>query len=240
MRNLLLISSSRTHGTGFLEHCHEAIQQKLASRSRVLFVPYALDDRDGYASTARMAFESFGYGLDSIHTADDPRQAVTEAEAVFVGGGNSFRLAKTLHELGLIQTLRERALAGMLYMGASAGTNMACPTMRTSNDMPIVEPPTLDVLGLIPFQINPHFIDANPNSTHQGETREQRLMEYLEENETPVLGLREGTWLAVDDEMVTLHGKPGGILFRRGLDPTTVPDGSTFSIAQQTLQFPGK
>ena len=236
MRKLLLISSSRTHGTGFLAHCGEAIQSRLEPGMQVLFVPYALHDHDAYHATAQSAFESLGYGLDSIHTSADPRQAVLDAEAVFVGGGNSFRLAKQLHELGLIEPLRQRALQGMPYIGSSAGTNMACPTMRTSNDMPIVEPPTLNVLGLVPFQINPHFIDANPESTHQGETREQRLAEYLEENEAPVLGIREGTWLVVDGDIATLEGAPGGMLFRRGSPPSNVPTGSQFSIAAQQLR----
>lgn len=231
MKRLLLISSSRTHGAGFLDHCAAAIQHRLEGVKEVLFLPYALDDHVAYADLVSERFHELGFKLHSIHTDKVPLAAVTEAEAVFVGGGNSFRLLKQLYELELIPAIQERVLHGMPYLGSSAGTNMACPTMRTSNDMPIVEPESLDTLNLIPFQINPHYIDADPNSTHQGETREQRLREYLEDNETPVLGIREGSWLVIDGNECWLRGPAGGVLFRRDEEPQEVAPDSQLKLA---------
>ena len=155
--------------------------------------------------------------IRSIHHAADPVAAIAEADGVFVGGGNSFRLLKTLYELQLMPAIRQAVQGGSLaYMGSSAGTNMACPTIRTTNDMPIVQPPSLDSLGLIPFQINPHYLDADPNSTHKGETREQRLAEFHEENSLPVAGLREGSWLNISGDSCRLCGDTGMKLFRCG------------------------
>lgn len=226
MRNLLLISSSRVHGSGFLEHCREAIHEHLKSIERLLFLPYALADRDGYAEVMASALEPIGVGVDSIHVSPDPVESVRQAQAIFIGGGNSFRLLKTLYDLELIAPIREAVQGrGLPYMGSSAGTNMACPTIRTSNDMPIVEPPSFEALGLIPFQINPHFLDADPNSTHKGETREQRLAEYLEENRVPVAGLREGSWLKVEDDKCSLGGKTGLKLFRQGAEAEEISAG---------------
>jgi len=142
-----------------------------------------------------------------------------DADAVFVGGGNTFRLLKTLHELGLVEAIRRRVEQGMIYIGASAGSNVACPTIRTTNDMPIVEPPTLTALNLFPWQINPHYIDPDPDSRHMGETREERLLQYLEENEGPVIGLREGSMLCVQDGAVTLKGIRGARVFRKNCAP---------------------
>ena len=225
-RRLLLISNSTSHGTGYLDHCAEVMAETLAGVRRLLFVPFALHDRDGYAAKARERFARMGLGLDSLHDAADVPAAVAAAEAVFVGGGNTFRLLDALHRTGALASLRERAAAGMPYLGASAGTNVACPTIRTTNDMPIVEPPSLEALGLVPFQINPHYLDPDPASTHQGETREQRIREYLEENDRPVVGLREGSMLRVEGAGVTLLGTAPARIFRRGADPEEVPPGS--------------
>jgi dipeptidase E len=217
---LLLISSSTVHGSGYLDHCADEIRGFLGDGvSRVLFVPFALADRDGYAAKARERFAAMGYGLDSLHQAADPVAAVEAAEAVFVGGGNTFRLLLALDELGVVEPLRRRVAAGMPYLGTSAGSNVACPTIRTSNDMPIVEPPGFAALGLVAFQINPHYLDPDPASTHKGETREQRLREYHEENELPVVGLREGAMLRVEGEAVELRGTSGARVFRRGREP---------------------
>ena len=221
MRNLLLISSSRVHGSEFLEHCRDAIVEHLDGADRILFVPYALAEWDQYAGLVAEALLPIGVQVDSIHRASDPVQAVEQADGIFIGGGNTFRLLKTLYGLNLIDPIRQAVEGrGVPYIGSSAGTNMACPTIRTSNDMPIVEPPSFNSLGLIPFQINPHFVDADPNSTHKGETREQRLAEYLEENEVPVVGLREGSWLKVTDKQIVLGGTAGMKLFQRGVPPT--------------------
>lgn len=222
---LLLISSSTVHGSGYLDHCADEILDFLGepgsqtTLSRALFVPFALADRDGYAAKARERFAAMGYGLDSLHDARDPVAAVEAAEAVFIGGGNSFRLLAALHDRGVVAPLRRRVAAGMPYLGTSAGSNVACPTIRTTNDMPIVEPPTFDALGLVGFQINPHYLDPDLASTHKGETREQRLREYHEENELPVVGLREGAMLRVEGGAVELRGTSGARVFRRGHAP---------------------
>jgi dipeptidase E len=218
-RHLLLISTSTVFGTRYLEHAFGELREVLSGVRRVLFIPYALKDRDGYAAKARDAFGELGFSLDSLHEADDPRRAVEQAEAVFCGGGNTFRLLKTLYDLELIEPLRERSLEGMPYTGASAGSNLACPTIRTTNDMPIVQPPSLDALGLVPFQINPHYVDPAPGSTHMGETRETRLREFHEENETAVVGLREGAIVRVEGDRMLLKGVAGARVFRRGQEP---------------------
>jgi dipeptidase E len=221
-RRLLLISTSTVHGTAFLEHAFEELRDFLGSTSRVLFVPYAFKDHQAYAARVRAAFESIGFRLDSLHEAPSPADAVERAEAVFTGGGNTFRLLEALYSLDVVHILRERAREGMPYSGASAGSNLACPTIRTTNDMPIVEPPTLDALGLVSFQINPHYVDPYPASTHMGETREKRIREFHEENATPVVGLREGAMLRVDGDSVLLKGIAGARIFRRGQEPIEV------------------
>ncbi len=230
MNRLLLISSSRTHGTGFLDHCESAIRQHLTEVSRLLFIPFALADHDGYAGMVAKRFRPWGIEVESLHRAEDPRHAVTEAAAVFVGGGNSFRLLKTLYDLDVLHALKSSVQSGMPYMGSSAGTNMACPTIKTTNDMPIVEPPSLKALGLITLQINPHYLDATPDSQHQGETRETRLREYLEENTTPVIGLREGSWLQVVDHQATLSGDRGAVWFSRESEPRECTPGEVFEV----------
>jgi dipeptidase E len=219
---LVLVSTSTVFGTRYLEHAYPELRDGIGRAGRVLFIPYALKDRDGYAAKARAAFEEMGYGLVSLHEASDPRRAIEDAEAVFCGGGNTFRLLKTLQELGLLPLIRRRVGGGMVYVGASAGSNLACPTVRTTNDMPIVEPVSLDALGLVRFQINPHYLDPAPGSTHMGETRETRIREFHEENDTPVVGLREGSILRVEGSSVLLKGVAGARIFRRGEDPVEV------------------
>ncbi len=220
--SLLLISTSTVHGTQYLEHAFGPLRDFLGPARRVLFIPYALQDHAGYAAKARATFESIGYGLDSLHEALSPKDAVERAEAVFTGGGNTFRLLAALYRADLMAVLRRRVGEGMRYAGASAGSNLACPTIKTTNDMPIVEPPSFEALGLVPFQINPHYLDPDPRSTHMGETRETRIREFHEENETPVVGLREGAMLRVEGERVTLKGLAGARIFRRGQDPVEV------------------
>ncbi len=213
MKKLLLISSSRTHGTGFLEHAEAGIREHLQGVSRVTFIPFALANRDAYARLAEKSLRRFGYQMNSLHEMQDPVAGVQQAEALFTGGGNTFRLLKTLYDLQLMDPIRQRVAAGVPYMGSSAGTNITCPTIRTTNDMPIVEPPAFAALNLIPFQINPHYLDADSSSKHQGETRETRLREYLEENTVPVLGIREGCWLNIQGRNGTVQGQNGGVLF---------------------------
>jgi dipeptidase E len=223
---LLLISTSTVYGGGYLDHAATAIGEALGPRRRVLFVPYALHDRDGYAAKARARFAQMGVALDSIHEAEQPAAAIERAEAMFVGGGNTFRLLDALWRGRLIEPIRARAGAGMPYIGASAGSNVACVTIKTTNDMPIVQPPTFEALGLVPFNINPHYLDPIPGSTHMGETREERIAQFHEENDPPVVGLREGAWLVVQEGAVTLLGTAGARLFRKGHPPLEYPPGS--------------
>ncbi|XP_077175326.1 alpha-aspartyl dipeptidase-like [Paroedura picta] len=231
-RRLLLVSNSTLHGGGYLEHCQPHLRAFLGPNvKRILFVPYALNDREAYAKMARDKFESFGYGLDSIHESSDPREAVRKAEAIFIGGGNTFRLLKDLYDNDLIQPIRKRILEdGIPYVGSSAGTNVATISINTTNDMPIVYPPSLTALGLVPFNINPHYLDPDVNSTHMGETREKRILQYHEEpNTPPVLGLREGSLLLVEGNKATLQGKTGARLFVRGNSPVEHKPGMDFS-----------
>ena len=212
----LLISNSTMHGGGYLQHCAATIRDFLGDARRVLFVPYALHDHAGYARKAKAAFAALGCEVTSAHEASDPAAAVDDAQAVFVGGGNTFRLLKALYDTGLLGAIRRRALAGMPYVGSSAGTNVATVSIRTTNDMPIVMPPSFGALDLVPFQINPHYLDPDPASKHMGETREERLRQFHEEHTTPVLGLREGCMLRVEGPTATLLGTTDARLFRRG------------------------
>jgi dipeptidase E len=222
---LLLISNSTLHGSGYLDHAETEIRKFLANTNRVLFVPYALFDRDAYAAQAKHRFATMGYDLHSIHVAENPKAAVSGAEAIFVGGGNTFRLLNELYRFDLLETIRDRVRQGVLYIGSSAGSNVAAPTIKTTNDMPIVQPPSFDSLGLVSFQINPHYLDPDPGSTHKGETREERLLQFLEENPTPVIGLREGTMLQVEGNQALLKGTTSARIFRRGAVPFEVDVG---------------
>ncbi len=199
----------------------------LGQVKRVLFIPFALHDRDAYTAQARKKFEEMGYALDSIHEAADPGKAVEAAEAIFVGGGNTFRLLKSLYEFDLLYPIRRRADEGMLYMGSSAGAVVSAPTIKTTNDMPIVQPPSFNSLGLVSFQINAHYLDPDPNSTHMGETREVRLNQFLEDNETPVVGLREGCMIHLERGVHTLKGRTNARIFRRNHEPIELEPGAT-------------
>ncbi|HEY2270219.1 MAG TPA: dipeptidase PepE, partial [Streptosporangiaceae bacterium] len=181
MAELLLLSNSRAPGQAFLEHAADAIRSILGDRTRILFVPFASGDPAAYAGLMRKALGSLGFGttVESLHETNDPAQAVRRAQAFFVGGGNSYRLLRALHRLEVLDGIREAVRHGVPYLGASAGSNAACPSIRTTNDMPIVEVPGLSALGLVPFQLNPHYLDPDPGSTHQGETRQQRIEEFL-------------------------------------------------------------
>jgi dipeptidase E len=222
MRRLVLISTSTVFGTRYLEHAFGELRKLLGGASRVLFIPHALKDRDGYVAKAREAFAEMGMALDSLHETADPARAVDEAEAVFCGGGNTFRLLASLHALDVVERIRRRAFAGMPYAGASAGSNLACPTIKTTNDMPIVQPSSFDALGLVPFQINPHYLDPVPGATEMSETRETRIREFHEENAMPVVGLREGAILRVEGDSVLLVGLAGARIFRSGQEPVEV------------------
>jgi dipeptidase E len=223
---LLLLSTSTIFGGEYLDYAEAEVRDFLGAAKRVLFVPFALHDRDAYAGRVRKKFSQLGFELESIHRAADMRIAFENADAVFIGGGNTFRLLKGLYDHDLLGIIRERVRAGMPYMGSSAGSNVAGPTIKTTNDMPIVQPPSFDSLGLVPFQINPHYLDADPSSTHMGETREERLLQFLEENDTPVVALREGALLRIENGSCELKGATGARIFRRKLPPLDVSAGS--------------
>lgn len=223
---VLLISNSTLYGSGYLDHAEAEIRDFLRNAPQVLFIPFALHDRDAYAALARERFNRMGSGLESIHTAADPQQAVDNAEAVFIGGGNTFRLLKALYDFDVLHLIRRRVAEGMPYIGSSAGANVAGPTIKTTKDMPIVQPPSFDALGLVPFQISPHFLDPDPNSTHMGETQEERIRQFLEENDTPVAGLREGAMVRVESDSTLLKGSSGARIFRKGHDPVEVKPGT--------------
>jgi dipeptidase E len=219
LARLLLISSSTTYGTGYLDHAEQEIRAAMGKARRVIFIPYALADRNAYGKRAAIRFQVMGFECKPIDEYPNAASALDEADAIFVGGGNTFRLLKTLYDLGLVEAIRSRVAQGMIYIGASAGSNVACPTIRTTNDMPIVEPPTLNSLNLFPLQINPHYTDADAHSIHMGETREERLLQYLEENGCPVVGLREGAMLTMNEGRIQLRGSSGARIFRRGRAP---------------------
>lgn len=227
--DLLLLSNSTLHGRGFLEHAIGPIGEFLRGRI-VHFAPFALADHDGYTARVSAALAPLGVSVVGLPAAPAIRDQLEQADVLFVGGGNTFRLLKTLQELDVLEIVRRRVSAGELsYLGSSAGTNHACPTVRTTNDMPVVEPASLQAFGLVPFQINPHYQDPPADSTHMGETREQRIREFLEENDVPVLGIREGTWLRRAGSSLLLHGSTGGVLFRRGQEAEPVAEGADLS-----------
>jgi dipeptidase E len=222
---VLLVSNSTVHGRGYLDHVDEQIRSFLGEPKRVLFFPFALYDRDAYAAKAKIRLGAMGYLTTSLHEAANIPKALDETDAIFIGGGNTFRLLKALQDLELIEPIREKVRSGTPYIGSSAGSNVAGPTIKTTKDMPIVQPRSFDSLGLVPFQISPHFQDPDPNSKHMGETQEERILQFLEENDTSVVGMREGAWLVAEGDCVTLKGLTGARIFRRGKDPVeTVPN----------------
>jgi len=213
---LLLISNSTNHGEGYLDHCMDEMLDVLGARRRLVFVPFALHGRHEYAVRARDRFGREGVEVRALTTEGNAREVLAWGDALFIGGGNTFRLLETLQEADLLDVIRRHIADGMVYMGVSAGANLACPTIRTTNDMPIVQPHSFDALALVPFQINPHFVAPPSGSTHMGETRAQRLLEFLEENTTPVVAIREGVWIRAEGDRAWLGGKTGACVFRRG------------------------
>jgi dipeptidase E len=223
LMRLLLISSSTVHGYGYLDHPEEEIRRTLSGVRRVGFVPYAIHDVAPHMKMVTERLGTMGFATTQVKTARD----VEEVEAIFIGGGNSFRLLKALYERELVEPIRRRVRhEGIPYVGSSAGTNVATPSIKTTNDMPIVYPPAFEALGLFPYQVNPHYLDADPQSTHKGETREQRLLEYLEENDTPVIGLREGSMLRYEQGVTTLVGEHPARIFTKGREPYEVDRGA--------------
>lgn len=219
-KKLMLISNSTNAGEAYLGWPREAIKNYLENNNikRVLFVPYAGVGvtYDDYTNKVKAVFNELGFEVYGIHNETDPIKAVKEAEAIAVGGGNTFHLVYMLHKLKLMSVIKEVVENGTTYMGWSAGSNVACPALKTTNDMPIIEPESFDCTGLIPFQINPHYLDANPEG-HGGETREQRIEEFMQVNQNIyVVGLREATYLLVDGNKISLHGNRSMRIFKYG------------------------
>ena len=224
-KRILLISNSTVYGRGYLDHVEQQIKSFLGYATKILFFPFALHDRDTYAAKAKARFEAMGYSFEAVHAVPDAREAIEQTDAIFVGGGNTFRLLKALQDLDLLDPIRRKVKDGAPYIGSSAGSNVAGPTIKTTKDMPIVQPRSFDSLGLVPFQISPHFQDPDPNSTHMGETQEERILQFLEEDQTPVVGIRESAWLVCENSAVTLKGDAGARIFRRGEAPVEAKPG---------------
>jgi len=216
---LLLLSNSTCYQKQYLEHAMDDLRDFLGdSVKRVLFVPYAgvTVAWDAYTDKVRDVYAKLGYEMESVHEVSDPVAAVRDAEAIAVGGGNTFNLLELFYENKLIEPVRERVQNGLPYMGWSAGSNMVCPTIKTTNDMPIVEPTSFKALDVIPFQINPHYTDA-VLPQHQGETRADRIAEFIEANpDFRVVGLREGSILRVEGISLKLLGEKDMLLFQKG------------------------
>jgi dipeptidase E len=238
---LLLISNSTLHGSGYLDHAEAEIRDFVAGKTSVIFVPYAVHDRRAYAGKAQERFCELGLSLTSIHDVSNMPRAVDEADVIFVGGGNTFRLLKGLHDHGLLEPIRRKVAAGVPYIGSSAGSIVACPTLKTTKDMPVVQPPSFEALGLVPFQISPHYLDPDPSSTHMGETQEERIMQFLEENVETVVGLREGSILRVQEGAVALKGTNTARIFRRGEKPFEAAPGSNLcSLLEKSVALIGR
>ncbi|MDR3286750.1 MAG: dipeptidase PepE [Prevotellaceae bacterium] len=230
---LLLISNSTNAGEKYLEYPKKQIAEFLSKNNvkKVMFVPYAAVtfSYDEYQEKVQNRFSEFGVEVDSVHRHNEPAKAIAKAQAIVVGGGNTFHLARYMQLYGLMDAIRAKTLKGTPYIGWSAGSNVACPTMCTTNDMPVVQPRSFKTLNLVPFQINPHYLDVNPDG-HAGETREQRILEYIAANPKKyVVGLREGCMLLIENNKMKLIGKRNVRLFKYGDEPKEIKPDADFS-----------
>lgn len=233
-KELLLVSNSTLHGSGYLDHCENHIKDLLGNKvQEIVFIPYARPGgltHDEYAGKAAERFEKMGYNLKGIHEFANAVEAIENAHAVFTGGGNTFKLVEQLHLNGIIEPLRKRITEGMPYIGTSAGSNVACPTIMTTNDMPVVYPPSFEALNVFPYQINAHYLDPDPDSTHQGETRETRIKEFHVYNETPVVGLREGCMVHIVGDTYTLKGSTNARIFQQNKEAFELKPGDRIEL----------
>ncbi len=229
---LLLISNSTNSGEQYLEHPKARIREFLGEKQvKALFIPYAAVtfSYNDYELKVRDRFREIGHDIISIHHYTNPVNAVKNATAIVVGGGNTWKLLKMLQDNRLIEAVRQKVLEGTPYIGWSAGANVACPSIRTTNDMPVVEPASFRAFNLVSFQINPHYLDANPEG-HSGETREQRIEEFIDINrDIWVVGLREGTMLVVEDDKIIFTGQRKTRIFRKNNDPLELGEKDDFS-----------
>ena len=222
MKNAILASTSTLHGQSYLAYIIPELTTLFKNCTEILFIPFARPggiSHDEYTKLASQAFEAINIRVKGLHEFDNMTKALQEAEGIFTGGGNTFLLVDKLHRNNLMMPLREQIIGGTPYLGTSAGTNIGGLTMQTTNDMPIIYPPSFKTLGIIPFNLNPHYLDPDRNSTHKGETRETRIKEFLTINTQPVIGLREGSWLEVKNDDVFLRGTLSARVFTVGKEP---------------------
>ncbi len=225
MKNIILASTSTVHGGIYLSYISEEISALFSETKEVLFIPYARPDgmsHDAYTNVASEAFKKIEKKIIGIHTFENPQIALKNAKGIFVGGGNTFVLVSQLYKNNIMQPLREAIFNGLPYLGTSAGSNICGINMQTTNDMPIVYPPSFKTLGVIPFNINPHYLDPDPTSKHMGETRETRIKEYHSQNTIPVVGIREGSWLRINGKSIVLKGTLSARVFEKGKAPKEI------------------
>jgi dipeptidase E len=228
--NIILASTSTLFGGEYLEYLREELIQLYAGIDEIVFVPFARPggiSHDEYTAKARSFFETININVKGLHEFEDKKEALNQAKGFFTGGGNTFLLVKTLHEEGLMSVLKENVTNGKPYLGCSAGSNIGGQNMKTTNDMPIVYPPSFDCMGLVPFNLNPHYLDPNPDLKHNGETRETRIMEFLTQNDTKVVGLREGNWIRRINDRITVEGSELTRIFEKGKEPYEIEAGSS-------------
>src|SRR5690554_872292 len=232
MKNLLVVSTSTVYGGEYLDYISGEMAELFKDIEEVIFIPYARPggiSHDNYTEKAAKVFDKIGKKIIGLHTFEDPVAAIKNAKGIFTGGGNTFVLVNALYKLKLMQPLREAIFNGLPYMGSSAGSNICGVSMQTTNDMPIVYPPSFKTLGVIPFNLNPHYLDPDTGSKHMGETRETRIKEFHSQNTVPVIGLREGSWLRVRNDEILLKGELSARVFEQGKDPYEVETGTDFS-----------
>lgn len=232
MKKLIIASTSTLHGGAYLQYLLPTLQEHFNGCSSLLFIPYARPggiSHDEYTKKAAETFAEINISVKGLHEFENPEQAIDEAEAIFTGGGNTFLLVTQLYNNNVMTAIQKAVKNGTPYFGSSAGSNICGLTMQTTNDMPIIYPPSFNTLGLVPFNLNPHYLDPIEGSTHMGETRETRINEFHKINPQPVLGLREGSWLEVHGEKVMLKGDLKARLFRQGHEPEEIETGSDLS-----------
>lgn len=229
MKNLIIASTSTLHQGSYLDYLLPELKELFLETEEILFIPYARPggiSHEEYTAKAAEAFQKIGKKIIGINTFQNPIEALKNTKGIFTGGGNTFVLVNTLHSLGVMQPLREAIFNGTPYLGTSAGSNICGPTMMTTNDMPIVYPPSFKTLGVVPFNMNPHYLDPDPSSKHMGETRETRIKEFHTQNTIPVIGLREGSWLRVQGEEITLKGTLTARVFEQNKSAYEIESGT--------------
>lgn len=232
MKKILIASTSTLHGGDYLDYLLTELQLHFKDCKTILFIPYARPSgisHEEYTDKVAMAFAKINMKVKGIHEFENAKTAVQNAEGIFTGGGNTFLLVSQLYKAKIMDILAETVKKGTPYLGTSAGSNICGLTMQTTNDMPIVYPPSFQTLGLIPFNLNPHFLDVDEQSKHMGETRETRIKEYHAFNSVPVLGLREGSWLQVKGDSIVLKGSLSARLFRQNQQPEELASGTDLS-----------